>query len=397
MDNVLKFVKIPDETNYWFVRASRGARYYKDFMINNFIAVASIVDLNFIKKINVVGLTKKDALTIFKKKFNKYVRDTIENYEPYRNATTDTAKEKAKSKRLSRSTTLSKVNYSFVNEMKIGDVVIVPGKSARNFLIGIVLSDCFDTDIKHEFIPNKKKKQSYDECYFTLKRGVYWIKEISFNEFPDKMNSITNAHQSVLNILNYADSINPLISSNFIYQKNYFTRINVNAIQDISSDDLYYFQKLLHIVNESVGIELKQRTKIQSPGDIILFIQNNWQGIAIVLGFLFGEIKFGKIKITNPALLIQSFIHKGKENKIHESIDNEKLKQEKIKTEILENIQEKIKDDLPYIKKLNLNNDSIGTEFAPEKQMENLNTYRDLCEKSKQQDKKQEENDETEE
>ncbi|WP_283602133.1 hypothetical protein [Ligilactobacillus aviarius] len=397
MDNVLNFVKIPDEINYWFVRASRGARYYKDFMVNNFIAVASIVDLNFIKKINVVGLTKKDALTIFKNKFNKYAKDTIEDYEPYRNATTDTAKEKAKSKRLSRSTTLSKVNYSFVNEMKVGDVVIVPGKSAKNFLIGIVLSDCFDTDIKHEFIPNKKKEQSYDECYFTLKRGVYWIKEISFNEFPDKMNAITNAHQSVLNILNYADSINPLISSNFIYQKNYFTRINVKTVQDISSDDLYYFQKLLHIVNESVGIELKQKTKIQSPGDIILFIQNNWQGISIVLGLLFGEIKFGKIKITNLATSIQSFIHKGKENKIHESIEYEKLKQEKIKTEILEDIQKKFKDDLPHIKKLNLNNDSIGTEFVPEKQKENLNTYRDLCEKTKQQDKKREENDETEE
>lgn len=359
MDNILKFVKIPDETNYWFVRASRGARYYKDFMVNNFIAVASIVDLNFIKKINVVGLTKKDALTIFKNKFNKYAKDTIEDYEPYRNATTDTAKEKAKSKRLSRSTTLSKVNFSFVNEMKIGDVVIVPGKSAKKFLIGIVLSDCFDTDIKHEFIPNKKNKQSYDECYFTLKRGIYWIKEISFNEFPDKMNTIKNAHQSVLNILNYADSINPLISSNFIYQKNYFTRINVKAMQDISSDDLYYFQKLLHIVNKSVGIEIKQKTRIQSPGDIILFIQNNWQVICIILAVLFGKIKIGKIEITNLATSIQSFIHKGKENKIHESIEYEKLKQEKIKTEILEDIQKKFKDDLPHIKKLNLNNDSI--------------------------------------
>lgn len=397
MDNVLKFVKIPDETNYWFVRASRGARYYKDFMVNNFIAVASIVNLNFIKKINVVGLTKKDALTIFKNKFNKYAKDTIEDYEPYRNATTDTAKEKAKSKRLSRSTTLSKVNFSFVNEMKIGDVVIVPGKSAKKFLIGIVLSDCFDTDIKHEFIPNKKNKQSYDECYFTLKRGIYWIKEISFNEFPDKMNTIKNAHQSVLNILNYADSINPLISSNFIYQKNYFTRINVKAMQDISSDDLYYFQKLLHIVNKSVGIEIKQKTKIQSPGDIILFIQNNWQVICIILAVLFGKIKIGKIEITNLATSIQSFIHKGKENKIHESIEYEKLNQEKIKTEMLEDIQKKFKDDSPHIKKLNLNNDSIGTEFVPEKQKENLNTYMDICEKSKQKESMQEENDETKE
>lgn len=397
MVETLKFVEIPDETNYWFVRASRGAKYYKDFMINNFIAVASIVDLNFINKINIVGLTKKDALTIFKNEFNKYVKDTIEDYEPYKNATTDTAKEKEKSKRLSRSTTLSKVNFSFVNEMKIGDIVIVPGKSAKKFLIGIILSDCFDTDIKHEFIPNKKKKQSYDECYFTLKRGIYWIKEISFNEFPDKMNALTNAHQSVLNILNYADSINPLISSNFIYQKNYFTRINVKAIQDISSDDLYYFQKLLHIVNKSVGIEIKQKTKIQSPGDIILFIQNNWQVICVILGVLFGRIKIGEIEITNLATSIQSFIHKGKENKIHESIKYEKLKQEKIKTEILEDIHEEVKDDLTNIKKLNLNNDSIGTEFVPEKQKENLSTYMDICEKSKQQDKKQEENDETEE
>lgn len=439
MDNVLKFVKIPDETNYWFVRASRGARYYKDFMVNNFIAVASIVDLNFIKKINVVGLTKKDALTIFKKKFNKYVRDTIENYEPYKNATTDVAKEKEKSKRLARSTTLSKVNYSFVNEMKIGDIVIVPGKSAKSFLIGIVSSDCFDTDIKHEFIPNKKKKQSYDECYFTLKRGVFWLKEISFSEFPDKMNSITNTHQSVLNISNYAESINPLISSRYIYKENFFIRIGVKTKDNVSSDDLYYLQKITHEIIKENDITINQKTKVQSPGHIEFFAlaqQHPVMALVVLLGSLFAEIKIPnliEIKAIIPG--ITAWINKLKMNKLDSELQQQQIKQEKIKTkkeqeelkqeeiktkkeqEKLE--QEKVKtlklkksvvekhkkevldnfsdDELEKVKSLDLTSDPVGNEIPVEKQMEKLSNYMDICEKSKQQDIKQKENDETRE
>lgn len=396
-EEILQFTKIPDDTNYWFVRASKGARYYKDFMINNFIAVASITNLNFISQINISNISKKNALKLYKKYFNKYIEDTIKNDAQYQEAKTEEKKKKIKSQKLSRSTTLSRINYSFINEMKTGDIIIVPGRSAAKFLIGIVVSDCFDNKINHKFIPNKYKKQSYEECYFKLKRRVYWIKEITNDEFPDKMYSITNTHQSILNILNYADNINPLISSNFIYKGNYFTRINVKTLKNINSNDLYYFQKLLHITSESINVEINQKTKVQSPGDVILFVQNHWEVITIIIGLIFGKVEIGKSKIKGILPGIQSFIHKRKENKIKESIENEKLKQEKIKTEIIKNIQEQFEKDRPHIDKLNLDNNAIGIELEPEKQMENLKPYMEKCEKTKQKESAQEKNDETKE
>lgn len=319
--------------------------------------------------------------------------------------------------------------------MKIGDVVIVPGKSAKKFLIGIVLSDCFDTDIKHEFIPNKKKEQSYDECYFTLKRGVYWIKEISFNEFPDKMNAITNAHQSVLNILNYADSINPLISSRYIYKENCFMRIGVKTQKNVSSDDLYYLQKITHEVIKENNIIINQKTKVQSPGDIEFYInlaqQHPYVAFVLIMGLLFTEIKIPNVIEINGIIPgITAWINTLKGNKLDLELKQQQVEQEKIKTKIEQEKlkQEKIRtkkeqeknntirlnpkeietsrkdilnkfndDELEKVHSLDLTHDSVGNEIPIEKQMVNLNTYMDICEKAKWKESMQKENDETKE
>ena len=404
-EDILQFTKIPDNTNYWFVRASKGARYYKDFMINNFIAVASITNLNFIHKIDISNISKKNALKLYKKYFNKYVEDTIKNDTQYQEAKTEENKKKIKSQKLSRSTTLSRINYSFINEMKTGDIIIVPGKSAAKFLIGIIVSDCFDNKINHKLIPNKYEKQSYEECYFKLKRRVYWIKEITNNEFPDKMYSITNTHQSVLNILNYADNINPLISSYYIYKGNCFMRVGVKTKKNVSSDDLYYLQKIAHEVTVKENVIINQKTKIQSPGDIefIINLSQHHPFISIIFltATLFGEIKIPHIlefkgiipKITNwyyslkkNKLDLEKEKEEIKQKQIETQIKQEELRRERIKTKEIENDRNDILDkfnnnELKMIKDLNLTTKSVGNEIPVEKQMENLKSYMDKHEK----------------
>ena len=36
-----EILDIPNDTNYWFVRANSGAMYYEDFFNNNYIAIDS--------------------------------------------------------------------------------------------------------------------------------------------------------------------------------------------------------------------------------------------------------------------------------------------------------------------------------------------------------------------
>ena len=36
-----RVLKIPDTTNYWFVRANSHGEYYQDYYLNNFIATDS--------------------------------------------------------------------------------------------------------------------------------------------------------------------------------------------------------------------------------------------------------------------------------------------------------------------------------------------------------------------
>lgn len=329
-----RVLKIPDTTNYWFVRANSRGEYYQDYYLNGFIAT----DSNGISIENIVDVLVNnnkinDPLSIknqLKQYFNDHDLKILNNKLDQREDLNDDEKEELKSKELRRSSTRSTRVNKFVNEMKLGDFVFVPADSSTKFLVGIIISDCLDNNIEHK----AKVNNNYHKCNFSLIRKVKWIKELTFEEMPDALSWIRSAHQSIFDISSYADLINSCISSLYEYKGQIFYRLNVHTNKQIPMTDWLDYQLLINdIVGDSLD-DIYQKIKVQSPGNINLStLKSHWGYLVLIPLALFGSTKIqaGNIttQIQNP---LDYFTQEGRRSK---KLEND-LKQANIDAKIAE-------------------------------------------------------------
>ena len=80
------FLKIPDETKYWFVRAGVGAEFYQDFKYNNFIAIGdNDITLETLESIEDKYRGATDThKSAYKKLFNKFYIDALKQSTQYK-------------------------------------------------------------------------------------------------------------------------------------------------------------------------------------------------------------------------------------------------------------------------------------------------------------------------
>lgn len=407
------FLDIPIETKYWFVRASTKARFYDDFRNNNFIAIGhNSVELSTLSNID---NKMKEESKLLKTAYQTIFHDTyiaeIKNNNDYKELS-DTEKSK-KIESVKRSATIAaNKTLAFVEEMEIGDYIILPFRGSDFFLIGMVVSDVFDEEIDHQDMgPNN----TYEFSTYDKKRRVIWVKEITINEFPDKLMWVQRAHKSIFDITKNAEEINPIIANEYIYNGRVHMKINVNTKDPISTSTWYQYQKLLNRTIGQKENEVYQKTNVQSPGNIILeTLVSNWQYLALAGGALFFDvdvdIKGVKFK-THGAL---SFLLPGdKERKATQSIkdsieiekDKELLKSMKLDNklkelevrekghllaqltsekknlvveseEIVQLNEKKIKlpedDELEAIQQMELSQKTSGTDILYQRQIDNL-------------------------
>lgn len=290
-----KILFIPDNTKYWFVRAGQGAAYYQDFLINNYVGA----DTNEMKLAKLYSIPQSlrsasDAvLARYKELFNEHDLKLFYNNKNKN----DKNFEKDRIAAITRSTNRANRVFHFIEEMSIGDFVIIPHDNSTKYLIGVIVSDCFDQDIKHIDIrtdeDEKIKEPGYNVSHFEVKRRVYWIKELDQKHFPDKLSWIRTAHQSLFNITENGNDINPYICPLYVYKGTYYMRFGVNTTQKISSLDWLEYQTLIkNIVGKDNLKKIFQKQKVQSPGDIITFCQQSLPLLFIINNVLFGKVDF---------------------------------------------------------------------------------------------------------
>lgn len=322
------FLKIPDATKYWFVRASSKAEYYRDFKLNNFIAIGD----NEIKLSSLFGIPQKYKISEetlkekYKQLFNEEYITLLQASTKYKNLEkSEQADEIEKTKR--SSTIAATKTFSFVEEMGIGDFILVPYKSSEVFLIGIVISDVFDDKIDHEYIG---LEDEYPISDYEKKRRVFWIKEISQDELPEKLLWIQTGQRAIFDITKNADDINPILSNEYIYKGNAHIRINVGTPNKISSSDWLQYQLLINQNSEDKADEIFQKNKVQSIGHTILETAiDNWKPLLTVGAALFTEVDFEvagqKFKTHGPlSFLIPGSKERKKREKKKEDLEIEK-------------------------------------------------------------------------
>lgn len=293
--NQYNVLDIPSNTKYWFIRANSKAQYYEDFKLNNYIAVDS--NSLSLKRLLDIPETLRSSKDAVKEEYKQYFQENdlkIFEQRIKKEDLSETIKKKEKTAELKRSANRANRVFNFVEEIKIGDFVVIPYKSAERFLIGTVISDCFEKDIEHIEDLDENNESTYPISDFEFKRRILWIKEIPKNKFPDKLAWIENAHQSLFNITKYGNEINPCITPIYKYKEKIYARMGVNTTSFISSSSwLEYQLTMKSIVGENLD-NVFQKQYVQSPGQIILYVEENlyWL-LPLILSCLFGNVKFG--------------------------------------------------------------------------------------------------------
>lgn len=317
IDNQIEMdiLKIPDQTKYWFVRAGQGAEFFYDFKYNNFISIGDN-EINLESLLNIESKYRVDSDILkdrYKYLFNVlYIKLILDN-EDFANLPKSDQEDKIES--VKRSSTISAYKaYSFIEEMNIGDYIFVPHKSSNAFLLGIIISDVFESDITHEFFGPENE---YAISNYNKKRRVAWIKEFDKDDLPDKLKWIQNGHKAIFDITSSADEINPIISSTYVYKGKMHLKIDVTTEKNITSTQWLNYQKVIHENAAENADNLYQKTDVQSPGKIILeTLIENWDTIGVIFFLLFGdaefELKGAKFKTHGP---LASFVPGAKKRK----------------------------------------------------------------------------------
>lgn len=264
-DMILPIVSVPESTQVWFVRAGARGLFWDDFRINEYIAVENygvpLLDLN--------------------SRANKNVQQN------YRNAifarltahmTPDEIKEKRRNLNVSAGRKAS-VLRNFRDTMKVGDLVFCPGPRTRDFLVGLITSGVSNTSLDR-----KRKEVAYPFSTFGDKRQVDWLKIVDFSDIPDDIRYIRHGNGSIFQVTEYIDEVLPIAFNNYRFRNRAYSRIDVATADPVTSDDLLDFQTVISLVKHNSAINVNQKTKIASPGHVLLAtaIQNQDALLSIV-------------------------------------------------------------------------------------------------------------------
>lgn len=280
MKNNKDIIIIPNDTRYWLMRANSG-EFYADFKINNFIAIeGNKVDLDSLTTIESKfransKILKSHYKTIFKKAYEE-------------NLLSEVMSQHAVSLR-------SNQTFMFIEEMKIGDIVLVPSQSSTHLLIGIIVGDANENEINRSALFDENE---FNQCEYNKKRSVLWLKEIQREELPNNMLGIINTHQGLLNLDHFAEQINSVISLLNYYKGVIYFTIRVETLNPIDSVTWLNFQQLIVDSADDKANKIYQKKSVESPGEIILeTIADNWEAIFVIFAILFGEVNYKGFKL----------------------------------------------------------------------------------------------------
>ena len=301
---------INSETNYWFVRTSAG-KHFEDFYFGQYIAIGwdKLNDLDALKT------TTKDQL-----------KDTVIKLYPDDSRPGNTASQILR----------------FINEIKIGDYILIPNESCERISIGLVSSDVY----LYQPTEQDKLDELFDgiEIDFLKRRNVKWITESPLRrwQLDPMLIPIIYSYGTIVDANPYSQFINRSIYDIYYRNGKLHAIFNMTKPEDISA---YHFNKFISSIFASQNLLSSELNVECNPDDFIIKASFNSAGsveiittaisallvISSISLFINGaKIKFkynifklfeGEINISSPGLLdkIKPFI--GLDSKHKESLE----------------------------------------------------------------------------
>lgn len=279
----IEIYQFNSRSNYWLVRAD-GGKFYEDFKYNHFISIHH----------NEVGLNdlSTDELLFTAEKTIEYYKKQINDIYQDRNLSKH------------QITFTAKRLYSFIEEMDVGDYVIVPSFKSNYFLIGQIISDVYE-DPEAERI---KLTHGYERSRDIKRRKVKWINEIPrYKVNPKFLYSTLTVHHTISNITELSKYVDGLISPIFFKDGKLNLWLRVNTPKGISSASWKDFYVVIDDVkNPVINEDIIATSNVESPGYITLqsigqFFSTNhgmFSSGLISLAILFGKVSIKGVEIN---------------------------------------------------------------------------------------------------
>lgn len=356
---------IPDEMNFWLVRTRKGF-FYDEYVKSNYIALGwNTLDQNKLKE-----LETDDDIKLFKEELNK------------------------KYKTKQGSTIFNKCER-FINEMKNGDIVMMPSYH-NEFLTFAVVGEYFEKDeytYVKEIEVDKRIKDGIDygttvECPYKKRREIKIIKTIKGCRLNPNLYRVLASYHGISTINKYANFILSSIYNFYVWENKLNFVINIEEKNGINAK---YFSELIYYISEVLTIESDEvnvyaQANVNSPGDLITtlvtqtgdfaqYLKDHWLHILVIWGAISG-VKIGPISLNSipeTIMKIHSHIRDGKKietENINKELDSE-CKRIDIENKKLDLENKKMDLEERKIKKLNEAQEKINEATS------NLNVNRE--------------------
>lgn len=257
-------VDIFDENrNYWLVR-TKGGDYFEDFYLSG--------DDN----IGYVGIEWNEITEIIDGESKEELSERISKIYP---------KEKQQ-----QWTYIAGIIIKFINEIKKGDIVLIPSAKSKTIAFGEILDDeiylaeeneddqsildIWD-DLEAESVGNKKEVTPMKK-----RRRVKWFKHVSRQKLDPDLRQIIYMHQTIVDLSPYAQFVDRTLSDFYIKGEDCYFTYRVNKPQNIPYMQMSRFlsinDRIIEIINsneEQLGVsfgndDLVLKINVQSKGPV---------------------------------------------------------------------------------------------------------------------------------
>lgn len=253
---------INGDARYWFVRTDSG-NLYQPFIASNSIAIGyKEISLEFVRSLNATGLEKE-----------KLKEEIKRHYPPKRN-------EEGKVSDLS-GLAASQI-LRFCNEMKRGDVVIIPSERTERLGIGKVADDGpFEEILSYD-------GQAFPD--FKKRRKVEWVRGVDRSTMNPNLFKLLLNQQTIVDATPYAEWIDASLYQFFRKGDTFHYVLHVGAEEHIPAQSLFRaFLGLFDLAKDfaaTEGVELdvdgvETRINLNSPGDVEF-----WMGGVAAIGLI---------------------------------------------------------------------------------------------------------------
>lgn len=326
----MKLQIVDNNIKYWVVRAGTHAKFYEHFKQNEIVSLGHIDEITnengILKIIDPEKLTTLilDNITSKKKQIevtslNSVDHEDKDSNEPSINQI---------------SSTVSQVN-TFVNEMKIGDVIIT--LNDKYVLVGTIKSESY-IDNTTLIAYNKLGTALERKLSYKLRRKIEWNTPKERSTIPKPIRATFNAHQTIFSISDTNEELllhwlygmyqkeNSLFFSTKIEEKNRISQFNLTEFQraiqkleliaeKISKNNLNLSNDIIKTIDEQYirsglanEFTLSTKNSFMSPGNIWSEVRGDAKKLAvfsILLGLLFNvDVEASSYNISEKELSV---------------------------------------------------------------------------------------------